>query len=92
MTEPRVVQIRASARENDPRLAERPAIGRITSLGSGGKMFSSAIARPAPAGPMISMSETDQSMRCVIQEPSGVAVCTPPRYGREVTAGWTPPV
>ena len=46
--DPSVVQTRASNSVKVPRLAVSPAIGRITSLGSGGKRFSSAIASPRP--------------------------------------------
>ncbi|GAA2446357.1 hypothetical protein GCM10010405_32200 [Streptomyces macrosporus] len=38
-----------------PWLAVKPASGRITSLGSGGKRFSRAMARPAPGAPRVSI-------------------------------------
>ena len=60
----------ASASVNEPRLAVSPAIGSTISLGSGGKRFSSAIATPAPIGPMTSMSDTVQSANALSHDPS----------------------
>src|SRR3546814_14705260 len=45
------------------------AIGSTTSLGIGGNRFSSAMAAPAPTGPMTSMSDTVQSARAVSHDP-----------------------
>jgi hypothetical protein len=58
--EPNVVHSSASASENSPRLAVKPASGRMISLGSGGNRFSSAIASPAPAPPSRSIKSTAQ--------------------------------
>ena len=69
-TDPRVVHSSASKSVNEPRLAVRPAIGSTTSLGSGGKRFSRAMAMPAPTGPMISIRETVQSASDVSQDSS----------------------
>jgi hypothetical protein len=41
-----------------PRLAVKPASGRMISLGRGGKRFSSATISPAPGAPIPSMSST----------------------------------
>lgn len=43
-----------------PRAAAKPASGRITSLGSGGKRFSAAMATPAPGAPSVSMRSVIQ--------------------------------
>ncbi|GAB3525878.1 hypothetical protein GCM10027402_23510 [Arthrobacter monumenti] len=41
-----------------PRLAVKPASGRMTSLGRGGNRFSNAMAKPAPGAPMVSIRST----------------------------------
>lgn len=53
-TDPRVVQNRAENRLITPCPAAKPVSGRMTSLGSGGKRFSRAIANPAPGPPRVS--------------------------------------
>lgn len=55
-----MVQNSAPKRVKLPRLAANPASGRMTSLGSGGKKFSSAIAIPAPTPPSRSMRDSAQ--------------------------------
>ena len=77
---------------NEPRLAASPAIGRITSLGRGGNRFSIAIAMPAPAGPITSMSETAQSARVLSQDPSVVfTVVIPGSRSVGGARGWRRP-
>lgn len=70
-TEPRVVHSSASNRPIRPLLTANPASGRITSLGRGGKRFSSAIARPAPGAPRASMRSLTH---CVPAPPPPAAV------------------
>src|SRR5690606_3877866 len=55
-----VVQTIAATRLSSPRDAAKPASGRNTSLGSGGNTFSSAIARPTPGAPSVSIRSTTQ--------------------------------
>ncbi|CAM5590509.1 hypothetical protein SALBM217S_04394 [Streptomyces griseoloalbus] len=55
ITEPAVVHSSTANKPIRPLLAAKPANGRITSLGTGGKRFSSAMARPAPGAPRASI-------------------------------------
>lgn len=55
-----------------PRAALKPAKGKITSDGSGGKMFSSAISAPTPTAPMLSITSTTQP---ATPPSSPVAIC-----------------
>ena len=64
-----MVAMMTAIRLNSPRLAVKPASGRITSLGSGGKRFSSAIARPAPNTPSFSMMSTAHPATPVVGSP-----------------------
>ena len=63
----------ASASVNDPRDAASPAIGSTTSLGIGGKRLSIPTAIAAPAGPIVSISETVQSASVVSHDPPSSA-------------------
>lgn len=56
VTEPMVVHRSAAKRSIRPVAEAKPARGRMTSLGSGGKRFSRATAMPAPGAPSVSMS------------------------------------
>ena len=51
-----MVQAIAAYTENSPRPAANPANGRMTSLGMGGKTFSSATMIPAPGAPKEAIS------------------------------------
>lgn len=58
-----------ATRLNSPRLAVKPANGRMISLGSGGNTFSSAIAMAAPTTPSRSIMSTAQPATPVVGSP-----------------------
>ena len=72
--EPRVVQMIAESKFIFPWLEVNPASGRITSLGSGGKIFSAAIKRAAPKPPSFSIIAIDQSTIFIVIDESAKLV------------------
>src|SRR6478672_9474307 len=63
----------APTSENDPRLAVKPASGRMISLGIGGNRLSIATRSPAPTTPSDSMMAMAQSSIPMGPEPTGAA-------------------
>lgn len=79
-SEPTVVQMSASASDIVPCPAANPASGRMSSLGMGGKRFSTAMRNPAPGPPTASITATAQSPMNPSEPLSSVAI--PATIGR----------
>ena len=62
VTDPTVVQTTADRKLKWPSAAAKPASGRITSLGMGGKTFSRKTASAAPGAPITSIRRSSQSI------------------------------
>ena len=72
-TEPMVAQMIAPGKLKVPRAAVKPASGRMTSDGMGGKMDSRAMAKATPIPPMVFISMISQSVMVPIR-PGSVVV------------------
>ena len=68
-----VAQMMAPGKLKVPRAAVKPASGRMTSDGMGGKMDSRAMAKATPIPPMVSISMISQSVMVPIK-PGSVVV------------------